>query len=90
LEEALAAILGISDTICREQALSGLTSRMTVLPSTMLYQLWQTAIRDFADRPRQDFMADLRAFVPILHTLGGDETITETAIAIREIGQWWQ
>ena len=73
----------------RANALAGLAPRLAELPRPDLYRLWNEILPLLARRTRPDLLADLRALVPVIHALGGEEAIAETARAIQDVARWW-
>jgi hypothetical protein len=89
LSEALAAARAIDDERSRAAALAALVPHLARLPCQALYPLWKTTLHHSATRPRKDLLADLRALLPVIATLGGEEAVVETFRAIQDVGRWW-
>jgi len=89
LAEALAAAREIGDAGDRARALAALAPRLAELPRPALYPLWDKTLPVLARRTRPDLLADLQALVPVIHALGGEAAITETARAIQDVAHWW-
>jgi truncated hemoglobin YjbI len=89
LAEALAAAREIGDADDRAEALAALAPRLAELPRPALYPLWDKTLPVLARRTRPDLLADLQALVLVIHALGGEAAITETARAIRDVARWW-
>jgi len=66
-----------------------LVPHLTELPRPDLYPLWDETLSHRARRTRRDLLADLRALVPVIHALGGEAAIAETARAIQDVARWW-
>jgi hypothetical protein len=73
----------------RAEALAALAPRLAELPRPALYPLWDETLSHRARRTRPDLLADLRALVPVIHALGGEAAIAETARAIQDTARWW-
>ncbi len=89
LPEALSAAREIKDEWRRARALTALAPRLAELPRPALYPLWDETLPLLARRTRRDLLADLRALVPVIHALGGEAAIAETARAIQDVARWW-
>jgi hypothetical protein len=89
LPQALAAAGEIEWESARAQALAALAPRLAELPRPALYPLWDKTLPVLARRTRPDLLADLQALVPVIHALGGEAAITETARAIQDVAHWW-
>jgi len=68
---------------------AALALRLAELPRPDLYPLWDETLPLLARRTRRNLLADLRALVPVIHALGGDEAIAETFRAIQDTARWW-
>ena len=89
LAQALAAAREIGNESARAEALAALAPRLAELPRPALYPLWDETLPLLARRTRPDLLADLRALVPVIHALGGEAAIAETARAIQDTARWW-
>jgi hypothetical protein len=95
LQEALAAAGEIGDEDARAKALAGLASYVVTLPRPALARLWAEPqdgiplLRFLARRSRRDLLSDIRALVPVIAVLGGDEAVAETFHAIQDVSRWW-
>jgi hypothetical protein len=78
----------VEDYYCM-QGLTILAPHLTTILPTDLYKLWQETLHSLANRSRTDLLAGLRSLLPVMITLGGIETLTETAHAILEVRRWW-
>jgi hypothetical protein len=89
LTKALATVRENGDEDDRANALAALAPRLAELPRSALYPLWDETLPLLARRTRRDLLADLRALVPVIHALGGEAAIAETARAIQDVARWW-
>jgi hypothetical protein len=71
------------------RALTALPPRLAELSRRALYPLWDKTLPRLARRTRPDLLADLGALVPVIHALGGEAAIAETARAIQDVVRWW-
>jgi hypothetical protein len=69
--------------------LTALAPRLAELPRPTLYRSWDGTLPLLDRRTRRDLLADLQALVPVIHALGGEAAIAETARAIQDIARWW-
>lgn len=92
-EELLGRALNTSKAIANRQlrsdVLQRLAARLTNLPSTELYLIWQETLFDLAARTRQDLLADLGSLTPVIVALGGAEAGLATFRAIQDVSRWW-
>jgi hypothetical protein len=70
-------------------ALAALAPHLARLSREALSPLWYATLQLSATRFRKDLLADLRALVPVLAALGGDQAVAETCRAIQDVGRWW-
>ncbi|NPA91581.1 MAG: hypothetical protein GXO55_09070, partial [Chloroflexi bacterium] len=89
MAQALDAARKIESAQYRAKALAALAPRLAELPLLELYPLWRETLPALARRTRKDLLADIRALHPVIHKLGGEEAIAETARAIIDVGRWW-
>jgi len=89
LAEALATAREIEWESARAEALAALAPRLAELPRPALYPLWDETLPLLARRTRPDLLADLGDLVPVIHALGGEAAIAETARAIQDTARWW-
>ncbi|PWH13141.1 MAG: hypothetical protein DDG60_10645, partial [Anaerolineae bacterium] len=87
--EALAAVREIYHEYARAQTLTALAPRLAALPRSALYPLWAETLLVLTRRTRKDFLSDLRALVPLIHALGGEQAVGETFRAIQDVSRWW-
>ena len=90
LPEALATAQQIQNDSYRAQALSALADKLTQMPKTQLYPLWQNTLHTLSLRTRPDLLSDTTALTPVIFSLGGEEAIKNTAIAIQDVSRWWR
>ena len=89
LPEALTAARETRNADDRARALTALSPRLAELPRPDLYRPWDETLPHLARRTRPDLLTDLRALVPVIHALGGEAAIAETARAIQDVARWW-
>ena len=89
LPEALAAARHIQNDKGRAEAIVALANKLTQMPKTELYPLWQDTLHTLSLRTRPDLLSDIKELTPVIFYLGGQEAIKNTAIAIQEISRWW-
>ena len=89
LGPALEAARAIGDEGSRAWALVVLAPHLVKLSPGTLYPLCNATLQLAATRTRRDLLSDLRALVPVLATLGGEEAVAETYRAIQDVGRWW-
>ena len=73
----------------RDRAIIALANKLTQMPKTELYPLWQDTLHTLSLRTRPDLLSDIKELTPVIFYLGGQEAIKNTAIAIQEISRWW-
>jgi CHAT domain/NB-ARC domain/APAF-1 helical domain len=92
-QSQLASILklaqAIEDTTKREEIESALTLLLESFSLRTLYPLWSEMLHLSSVRMRQDLLADIGIFAPVLAILGGTETLQDVASSIQDIGKWW-
>jgi hypothetical protein len=89
LGEALVIARTIEQRQGRRDAVTGLSSNLATLPGATLQSLWLETLPVLASRTRPDLLADLRALIPALVALGGEDVVKETVAAIKDVGRWW-
>ncbi|MEH2333556.1 hypothetical protein [Nostoc sp.] len=91
LPEALAAARAIqSEYFLRALALSALASRLSQMPSTELFPLWQDTLHELSLHTRGDLLQDIKALFPVIFALGGETATAEIARAIVDVARWWR
>ena len=73
----------------RAKVFSALADKLTQMPKTELYPLWQDTLHALSLRARRHLLPDIKELTPVIFYLGGQEAIKNTAIAIQEISRWW-
>jgi len=73
----------------RREILASLSPELAKLPRSQLFRLWQGILPVLAARPREELLPDLRALMPVIAVLGGRGGLTDTALAVGEVGRWW-
>ncbi|MGD1698800.1 hypothetical protein ACP6PM_02605, partial [Dapis sp. BLCC M229] len=90
LPEALAAARLIEDESYRAKVLSALADKLSQIPKTQLYPLWQNTLHTLSLRTRPGLLSDIKILTPVIFSLGGQEAIKNTAIAIQDVSRWWR
>ncbi|NEP77264.1 MAG: hypothetical protein F6K39_03205 [Okeania sp. SIO3B3] len=90
LPEALTAAQQIQDEYDRANVLNALADKLTQMPKTQLYPLWQDTLHTLSLRTRPDLLSDITALTPVIFYLGGEEAIKNTAITIQDVSRWWR
>jgi hypothetical protein len=73
----------------RSKALAALACYLPQLPRATLLSLWQETLHVLAARTRPNLLADIRALIPVILALGGEEAISGVFCAIQDVGRWW-
>jgi hypothetical protein len=89
VKAALEMAQGIGSEGARARALSAIAPQLADLPRGQALSLWRATLRLSTTRWRRDLLADLAALAPVILVLGGFEAITETCLAIEDVGRWW-
>jgi hypothetical protein len=89
LREAIEAARAVEGGLARSRALAELAPKLATLLPSRLAPLWEELLRGSVTRPRSTLLTDLVLFNPILAILGGAESMTELALAIRDVRRWW-
>jgi tetratricopeptide (TPR) repeat protein len=84
-------------TACRKSASADtfqsiaatLSPHLQILDHPSLLAGWQGSLSAMAERGRADVLAGLAASARWIAHLGGEETVLQTAAAIRKVAQWW-
>ena len=91
LPEALAAARQIQSQEHRAEVLSALVEKLSQIPKTQLYPLWQNTLHTLSLSTRRNLLlSDITALTPVIFSLGGEEAIKNTAIAIQDVSRWWR
>ena len=51
--------------------------------------IWQEVLHSLSVDTRQVFYLNLQALAPVIFALGGSEAVTETSLAVQDVGHWW-
>lgn len=89
IKDALAALCALGRTWYKGEGLHGLAPHLTKLPVPTLRPLWYDMLPNLARGTRADLLVHLRALLPVILALGGQEAIAETFRAIQDVGLWW-
>ena len=73
----------------REELLASAAVQLAALSYERLYPIWSEVLHDLASHSRQNFLADLRLFVPIIAALGNEMGVIEAMNAIEDVIRWW-
>jgi hypothetical protein len=73
----------------RARAYANLAPYLTAISKPTLYNMWQEILPISSKQNRQDTLFLLEATIPIIHTLGSEEAITDTFQAVQDVGRWW-
>ena len=74
----------------RTYVLSALTDKLTQMPTTQLYRLWENSLHALSLRTRPSLLSDITALTPVIFSLGGEEAIENIVIAIQDVSRWWR
>ena len=92
--EFLPEVLAIADQFyskCyRTDVLNALAEPLSQMPKTELYPLWENTIHSLSLDTRPDLFSNIAALTAVIFSLGGEEAIENTAIAIQDVSRWWQ
>lgn len=87
--------LGALDRLFGSKSGDGVTILRTIaphlpdLPPAGAREAWSGFLEKVSDRSREAVLADLRAVVPLLAAVGGQDAVEEVFEAIQDIGRWW-
>jgi hypothetical protein len=87
----LPGVLSKEDPI-RPRALAALAApwrEWAQVNASQAHTFWSEVLHASAVRHRALLLGDLKALIPVITTLGGDETAVEVACAIQDVGRWW-
>lgn len=87
LSKAITAAFALQDEYCRAQALGELMSQLN--PAFINFSLWCEILHTLAHQSRQDLLANIPKFSPVIINLGGIQALAETAQAIQDVGRQW-
>ncbi|NEP06065.1 MAG: hypothetical protein F6K34_15290, partial [Okeania sp. SIO4D6] len=90
LPEALAVAGQIKEEKYRVQVLSAWANQLSQMPKTQLYSLWQNILHTLSFGSRPELLSNIKALTPVIFSLGGEEAIKNTAIAIQDVSRWWR
>ncbi len=92
LARAVSAAIEIEDAKFRREALQSISpvwkTRLQTEPGEA-YRTLGMLLRSSSNRQRAQLFTDLAALMPVLVTLGSQDTAIATARAIQQIGNWW-
>jgi hypothetical protein len=85
---------GILDRLVSDDAdgtaiLRSIATYLPQLPTGSLLEAWRGFVNELSARSRSAALADIRAAVPLLTTVGGLEAAREAFVAIEDVGAWW-
>lgn len=89
LREALETVEKIGDEGHRASAFEDLAPSLANLPATALYPLWRQIMRSPVNLTCQSLLGSLRALIPVIFHLGGEQAIEDTFRAIQWAGKQW-
>ena len=89
LTRALSAALQIQDSEGRAESLALIDSRLTELPSDVLFALWSQTLDASVSRTRVELLADIRASLPVVQASGGEKALLTLVAVAEEIWRWW-
>ena len=90
LPEALAEARQIQQDKYRTQVLCAWANPLSQMPTIQLYPLWQNTLYTLSLHTRRELLSHMAALTPVIFSLGGEEAIKNTAIAIQEVSRWWR
>ncbi len=90
LPEVLAVVRQIPTKWDRAQVLNALGDKLSQMPKTQLYPLWQNTLHTLSLRTRPNLLSYITALTPVIFSLGGEEAIKNTAIAVEDVCRWWR
>jgi hypothetical protein len=59
------------------------------IPPIKLYPALCSALHELASRPRNEFVRDLRALLPLVASIGGHEALRQTMDGSADVGLWF-
>ncbi|MDW8373907.1 MAG: AAA family ATPase [Planctomycetota bacterium] len=89
LREALEAARAIDREEYRAAALAALAPHLAALPAPLRYRCLAETLPLLARRPRPQLLADLRALMPLITVICGEEAAGEMFRAMQDVARWW-
>jgi hypothetical protein len=93
-QEMLLEALGVANedlfATTRTEIFSDLSPELAKCPRSELVHVWHGLLPQLASRPRSELLQDLCALMPVISVLGGSMSLTDIALSVGEVAQWWR